>query len=161
MKLEVLRYQSGKDSTLSLLFDASDGQRIFLCYGLEDEYRVEKVRGETRIPAGLYELVLRTEGGHHKRYAQKFPDFHKGMLWVRSLEPDREVPNFKWILWHIGNDDDDTDGCLLLGSTPTEDMRVLRSTKAYKRVYKYIVRAMEVSRERVFVEYIDYDTVTP
>ena len=38
-------------------------KRKFLAYTLEDEYREEKVYGETRIPNGTYELGLRKVGG--------------------------------------------------------------------------------------------------
>ena len=41
MKLEVLRFSSGKDSTSGLLFDVTD-KREFLAYTLEDEYRDNK-----------------------------------------------------------------------------------------------------------------------
>ena len=72
MKLKVLRFSSQKDSTNGLLFDDSDGQMKFLCYTLEDEYREEKIQGETRIPAGTYKIELRTEGGIHARYTKKY-----------------------------------------------------------------------------------------
>ena len=51
MKLEVLRISSQKDSTSGLLFEVTDVGRNFLCYTLEDEARVLKVKGETRIPS--------------------------------------------------------------------------------------------------------------
>ena len=53
MKLEVIRFNKGKDSTNGLLFDVTN-ERKFLCYTLEDESRTEKVRGETCIPEGEY-----------------------------------------------------------------------------------------------------------
>ena len=102
MKLEVLRFNSSDDFTTGLLFDVTDNIRSFLCYTLEDEARTVKQWGETRIPSGKYKLSLRSEGGFHTRYLAKFgAEFHKGMIYVN------EVPNFEYILWHIGNDDDD------------------------------------------------------
>ena len=71
MKLEVLRFSSHSDSTLGLLFDVTEGRK-FLCFTLEDEARDTKVMAETRIPAGTYELKLRTVGGYHERYAKKY-----------------------------------------------------------------------------------------
>ena len=101
MKLEVLRISSGADSTNGLLFlvenhcNETDGswiERTFLAYTLEDEYRDEKVSGETRIPKGVYQLGLRTIGGYTQRYAKKFPDMHKGYtLWLqRQLEKKKK-----------------------------------------------------------------------
>ena len=89
MKLEVLRFSSQVDSTSGILFEITDIGRRFLCYTLEDERRAFKVRGETRVPAGTYEVGLRTEGGFHSRYDKKYPGVHIGMLQVL------DVPNFE------------------------------------------------------------------
>ena len=56
MKLEVLRFSSQSDCTHGLLFEVTEVKKHFLCYTLEDEHRVLKVKGETRIPAGTYNI---------------------------------------------------------------------------------------------------------
>ena len=56
MKLEVIRFNKGKDATNGLLFDVTDERRKFLCYTLEDESREKKVWGETCIPEGEYKI---------------------------------------------------------------------------------------------------------
>lgn len=154
MKLEVLRFSSQKDSTNGLLFDVTDGDRKFMAYTLEDEHRDVKVMHETRIPAGTYDITLRTVGGFHAKYSQRFGEMHKGMLWVR------DVPNFEYILIHAGNDDDDTSGCLLVGDTQTQNVTsdgfVGSSVNAYKRIYKPIAEAIECGDE-VTITYIDFD----
>ena len=94
MKLKVLRFSSEKDSTHGLLFEESALGNRFLCYTLEDEARVLKVKGETRVPAGVYNVELRKEGGFHERYTKKYPGVHRGMLHVV------DVPNFEYILIH-------------------------------------------------------------
>ena len=149
MKLEVLRFNSADDFTNGILFNVSNNKRQFLAYTLEDQAQTTKVFGETRIPANTYNLSLRKEGGFHTRYKTKFGSMHKGMIHVD------DVPNFKYILWHIGNDDDDTAGCLLLGKTSADNF-IGSSTDAYKSVYPAIADAIE-SGEEVTVEYIDYD----
>ena len=154
MKLEVVRFSSQNDSTLGLLFDVTNG-REFLCFTLEDEARDTKVMAETRIPAGIYDLKLRKEGGYHSRYAKKYGAFHRGMIHVQ------DVPNFRWILWHTGNTDEHTAGCLLLGDTSQQNISkegfIGASTAAYKRVYPIIADAIE-SGTRVRVKYVDWDT---
>jgi hypothetical protein len=155
MKYEVLRVSSQKDSTSGLLFEVDNGKRTFLCYTVEDEQRDVKVWGETRIPAGTYQLELRTEGGFHNRYKSRYGDWHKGMIWVK------DVPGFEYILWHTGNTDENTAGCLLLGNSQEsnivkKDGFVGASRDAYKFVYPRVVAAIE-SGIRVNVEYIDYD----
>ena len=155
MKYEVLRVSSGKDSTSGLLFEVDRGKRTFLAYTLEDEQRDVKVYGETRIPAGTYKLKLRTVGGFHTRYASKYGDFHKGMIWVQ------DVPGFEYILWHTGNTDEHTAGCLILGNTQTnnriaKDGFIGSSVDAYKFVYPRVQSAIEAGLD-VEVTYIDYD----
>ena len=158
MKLEVLRFSSEDDSTSGLLFDITDGNRKFLAYTLEDEYREEKEMHETRIPAGTYNVTLRTEGGFHQRYVAKYGDMHKGMLWVR------DVPGFEYILIHTGNTDEHTSGCLLLGDSQTnnqvkEDGFIGSSVQAYKRVYPQIAKVLEEGGV-VNITYTDFDTIT-
>lgn len=154
MELEVLRFSSQADSTSGLLFDIVNGKRNFLCYTLEDEQRDVKVWGETRIPAGRYKLSLRKEGGWHNKYQTKFGSMHKGMIHVD------DVPNFQYILWHAGNTDDDTAGCLLLGDSQEsnlvkKDGFVGNSVNAYKKVYPYVAAAIE--QGDTYVTIIDYD----
>ncbi len=154
MKLEVLRISSQEDSTSGVLFDVTNGRK-FLCYTLEDEKRDDKVSGETRIPSGSYRVTLRTEGGFHQRYAHRFQDIHKGMLWVR------DVPGFEYILIHCGNTDEHTSGCLLVGesqesNTKKSDGFIGRSTQAYFDLYPSVAKAIEAGEE-VTITYIDYD----
>ena len=155
MKLEVLRFSSQNDSTLGMLFNVTKGRK-FLCFTLEDEARDTKVKSETRIPEGIYELKLRTEGGFHERYIKKYGNkFHKGMIHVQ------DVPNFRYILWHTGNTDKHTAGCLLLGDTSQQNITkegfIGGSTTAYKRVYPTIAEALTEGKQ-VRVKYIDFDT---
>jgi|TARA_R100001463_G_scaffold49132_1_gene98731 hypothetical protein len=154
MELEVLRFSSQKDSTSGALFDVVNDKRNFLCYTIEDEQRDVKVWGETRIPAGRYKLSLRKEGGFHTRYVAKYGDMHKGMIHVN------DVPGFEFILWHTGNTDEHTAGCLIIGDSQEsnlvkKDGFVGSSVVAYKKVYPYVAAAIE--NEDTYVTYIDYD----
>ena len=155
MKLKVLRFSSQEDSTSGLLFLEGKKGLEFLCYTLEDERRVLKVKGETRVPSGTYKLELRTEGGFHEKYKKKYGGFHKGMLHVTN------VPNFEYILIHTGNTDEHTAGCLLVGDSQEnnaiiKDGFIGKSVNAYKRIYPNISRAIE-RNEEVTIEYIDLD----
>lgn len=144
MKLKLQRFHSSDDFTIGKLF-IND---VFECYTIEDENREQKVMHETRIPAGTYVITLRTFGGHHEKYVKKF-DFHKGMLWLQ------DVPKFKDILIHIGNTDNDSSGCVIVGKTA--DLikgYVGQSTIAYKEMYLKVISAFERD-EKVFIEIID------
>jgi len=155
MKLEVLRFSSQTDSTSGLLFEITDLGRRFMCYTLEDERRVLKVRGETRVPAGTYKIELRNEGGFNQRYTKKYPGMHRGMLHITN------VPNFEYILIHTGNTDEHTAGCLIVGDAQENNILlpdgfVGKSVNAYKRIYPSIAKAI-ASGEEVTIRYIDYD----
>ena len=153
MKLQVLRFSSESDSTNGLLFDVTNGVK-FLAYTLEDEYRKHKKSKETRIPAGTYKIKLRNEGGFHQRYSKKYPSIHRGMLHII------DVPGFEYILIHVGNSDEHTAGCLLVGDTQENNQInkngfIGSSGNAYKRIYPLIADAVE--KEEVTIQYIDLD----
>ena len=139
--IEVLRYAFGSESTLGLMFDISGGKRDFLCYVLEDAHRPVKIAGKTCIPAGTYEVKLRTEGTLTQRFAAAYPDIHKGMLWLQS------VPDFQWVYIHTGNVDEDTEGCLLVGDgteqNVTEPGKLSSSRSAYRRIYVPLANAID------------------
>ena len=154
MKLQVVRFSSQADSTSGLLFEINELGKHFLCYTLEDEARVLKVKGETRVPAGTYKIELRTEGGFHERYSRKYPNIHIGMLHIVN------VPGFEYILIHTGNTDEHTAGCLLVGDTQENNVIIRdgfvgKSNNAYKRIYPKIAKAIK-NNEEVTIEYIDY-----
>lgn len=146
MKIEVRILTSNNDATLSGVF--IDGG--FQCFGLEDEKRDVKIVGETRIPRGKYKIGLRKVGGFHGRYSKKFPAFHRGMLQVL------DVPGFKYVLIHIGNTDDDTAGCLIVGrgANTGAQLTITNSTYAYADLYRKVIDAAE--RGELTIEYINH-----
>jgi hypothetical protein len=78
----------------------------FFCFTLEDVVReipgvpVEKwkIQNETAIPQGKYRVVLEN--------SPKFGDNTPTLV---------DVPGFKYIRVHSGNTDRDTDGCIIVG----------------------------------------------
>ena len=124
--------------TLGVLHEA--GNREALCFTLEDPVRDpsgEKIPGETAIPFGRYPMELRTEGGMHGRYAERFRSIHEGMLWVRA------VPNFEWVYLHVGNSVSDSRGCPLVGRQ-LRPGRVTESASAYRLIYPKIAAAIQL-----------------
>ncbi len=154
MELKVLRISTGDESTIGAIYRLmlSDGGLAFRGFTMEDQPNEPKVKGETRIPAGRYEIELRTEGGMHGRYSKKF-DWHRGMLWLRY------VPNFKFVYIHYGNYEKDTDGCILVGdgaqSNVMDDGMVMSSVAAYTRIAQEIYAAMDAG-EKVWITVEDY-----
>ncbi len=152
MELLLERISSAQESTIGTLFAKSGDKLHFLCFTIEDEYRAVKVKSETRIPAGRYELGLRKEGGFHTRYSKLFGGIHRGMLHLQS------VPGFEFILIHCGNSDADSAGCILLGDNAWQNITargvISASQPCYKRVYPDIAAALERS-EPTFITIVD------
>lgn len=147
MKLTVKRIRQGDNSTLSEIY--LDGE--FLCYGLEDLVRDEKIKGATAIPAGAYPLRLNTYGAMNAQYKRRFPDIHRGMIEIC------DIPNFRYVYIHIGNNFGDTAGCLLVGESyrydDDGDYILLKSAKAYRRVYAMLVDAVAEGEGEIIINY--------
>lgn len=150
MRLILKRFRDNGTTTHGLLFAAKPIKPPlkpevpdFLCFTVEDTYRQEKVKHQTRIPAGVYEIKLRKEGSFHDKYRKKFP-FHKGMLWLQN------VPNFEFILIHLGNTSDDSSGCILVDDilNSANPNGASGSLSAYERIYSPIANALDAG-ERV------------
>jgi len=153
--LELLnrRISSGEEATLGTLFDiTNEAEPQFVCYVLEDQFNEPKIPGETRIPPGRYEIEFRDEGGMVKRYKKRF-SWHRGMLWLQ------DVPGFQFIYMHVGNKDDDTDGCLLVGDGQVSNVidrgMVTTSVAAYRRLYEKIAAELDAG-EAVWITVEDY-----
>lgn len=153
-KYLMFRFSSEVESTLGMIMAGSDeSDKLFRCFTIEDEARQVKVPGETRIPAGTYEIKLRQAGGMHQRYLDRFP-FHQGMLWLQ------DVPGFEWIYIHPGNNDTHTEGCILVGDGAMSNIpRVSRgsvsySVNAYKALYLEVIHLFNQGK-RVFIEIRD------
>lgn len=112
MILRLHRDTFGPDATLGVLtVDHEDGKGPlafgFVCEdqdrGLRQDMRLSeiqaaKVKAETAIPSGRY-TVARTWS----------PKYQRMMMLLAN------VPGFQGIRIHAGNDDDDTEGCILPG----------------------------------------------
>jgi len=150
--LRLLRISSGNVSTLGALFWTAAKQPKFLCFTLEDEYRTVKVYGKTRIPAGVYPLAIQKAGRLHEAYSNKF-HFHEGMITLQN------VPDFTGVMIHVGNRDEDTAGCILVGDSSiqniTEEGMIGNSTAAYSRIYPMIYEYI-IENPDSKIEIIDY-----
>ena len=65
----------------------------------------------------------------------------------------KDIPNFKWVLFHSGNTDENTAGCILVGDTQqdlyvSKDRFIVASRNAYKKMYDKIAVPM-VNGEKV------------
>ena len=89
-------------------------------YVLEDKVREVKIKGQTAIPYGTYEVII--------NMSNRFKVLMPLLL---------NVPNFTGVRIHWGNRSIDSEGCLLLGKTKDIDF-VGNSKIAYKEFMKII-----------------------
>lgn len=144
MLIRLQRLEHYEDYTIGAMY--IDGKMI--CFTLEDEKRTVKVYGESRIPSGLYNIRLQTAGRMSPRYAKKFP-FHRGMLHIQ------DVKGFEGIFIHVGNTDEDTHGCILLGTSHNVGNNFIGgSVNAYSTFYPIV--ANEISKgQKVQIQVVD------
>lgn len=141
---------------------ATRGELVFaqhrLCWTLEDRYRPEKVKGETRIPAGSYGLELKPKGTSRfdataARIVTAAGETYHGMIRLK------DVPGFSEILIHWGNYHTDSEGCLLVGQTkmrgPDGALAVGGSRQAFAAIYP--VLACEVLNGGLTLDIRDMD----
>lgn len=139
MELLLTRKHFTDESTIGELF--VDG--AFECYTLEDRDRglyqdqplqkivSEKIYGKTAIPIGRYEVV--------NSYSNRFKKYLPLLL---------SVPGYEGIRIHPGNREQDSLGCILPGTSFTDNM-VSESRKAFAGLYAKL-KAVE-KKEKIFI----------
>lgn len=91
---------------------------------------MRKVKGKTAIPTGTYKITLDVVSQRFGNRAQY--KFCNGKL-PRLLN----VPAFEGVLIHIGNDANDTEGCILVGKNKQVG-KVLDSTITFRKLYEIL-----------------------
>lgn len=167
--LTVKRYNLKPDWTIGAL--SLQGEPIG--FTIEDEIRQVKVHGETAIPYGSYSLGYRQS-----------PKFSDAFWWsdtanrlvpknvlssyshLKDLRPHdlihvQNVPDFEYILFHWGNFDDDTDGCLIVGSSigfaknrkGILKEAVLNSKEFYRSFYQRAYPLIKKGSQKITITY--------
>lgn len=152
------RFSDNRKSTIGLLFKkiqmGKDIELNLVAYTLEDEGREVKVKSETRIPAGYYELVInKADTPLTLKYRAKY-NFFKYHIEIKN------VPNFQGVYIHIGNSDLDSAGCVLIGdnvdNNSITDGGISNSTQCYTRFYNQVYAHLEAGR-KAHIEIRDED----
>lgn len=163
--IDVKLFDEDADSTRSKFYFNGE----LMGYGIEDEYREVKVKGETRIPNGTYIIgfrhspkfsgsyyrdgdgnIIRASKRNTEALKKRFHSEHE-LIWVL------DVPGFEYILWHWGNYESNTDGCYLVGSSLFVDSKRGRavggSRDKYEEIYPIIWRAYHKEQKDIIVNY--------
>ena len=126
MKIVVDRFEFTDKSTIGTLTCGD-----FHCYTLEDTDRHlednpdAKQYGTTAIPRGSYQCII--------TYSNRFK---------RELPLLLDVKNFSGVRLHPGNGPDDTEGCILVGSSHKKDW-VSNSKATFAKLLERIEHALD------------------
>lgn len=115
MNIDVLRVRRYPTRTQDQIYVDGD----LFCFGLEDVDREIlgtpviqwKIFGQTAIPLGTYELTL-----------ENSPKFGAATMTINA------VPGYSGVRIHAGNNENDTEGCLILGYQTNNDGMILFGT---------------------------------
>lgn len=131
---------------------------LYRAWSLEDEPREKKVMGETRIPAKRYRLVIQEIDTpltikHRESYNKGYPKpwFDKHIMLEKVLD-------FTGVYIHVGNDEHDTDACLLFGdvlNSQSEVKPLTLSTPAIKRFYDIYYPLIKDKKNEVYLTIYD------
>lgn len=143
MKLLVTRNWKKPEYTIGRLFINGE----FFCNTLEDTVRdlqkERKVKGQTAIPEGTYEVTLNVISPKYSKKANyKFCEARMPRL--------LGVPQFEGVLIHPGNSNKDTEGCLLVGENKVKG-GLVNSFATFKRLW-YILEDARKRKEQIQIE---------
>jgi len=123
MKIQIKRLHKTENSTIGEL--TIDGK--FECYTLEDKEREVKIKSETAIAKGTYKVII-----------------NQSNRFKRLLPLLLNVPNFEGVRIHPGNSNHDTEGCILVGKTRSQDY-IGQSRKAFDSLFAKMQLAKEIT----------------
>jgi hypothetical protein len=123
MKIEIKRLHRTENSTIGEL--TIDGK--FECYTLEDKERDVKIKSETAIKKGTYKVII-----------------NRSNRFKRLLPLLLNVPEFEGVRIHSGNSNHDTEGCILVGKTRSNDF-IGQSRKAFDALFAKMQKAKDIT----------------
>lgn len=153
MILELKRIAKKPTYTIGRLF--VDGK--YFCDTIEDEDRglrkpmstseiaKIKIKGETAIPTGEYDVLLNVVS----------PRFGKQSFYANlckgTLPRLDKVTGFSGVLMHCGNTSKDTEGCILVGENK-EVGKVLNSRAVFTKLWNTYLGPAKERGERVYIK---------
>ena len=155
MKIRVKRIFRGPEYTIGHLY-VND---VYVCDTLEDrdrglDYRMslskiksKKVPGKTAIPTGIYKLTLDVKS---PKFGSKafYKEVCDGYL-PRLIG----VPGYEGVLIHVGNNQNDTDGCILVGLNKVKG-QVIDSRQIFRKLWDSYFKIAKQDKMEIVIEIV-------
>lgn len=154
MKIEVLRRYKGANCVIGKfkVFD-DNSQELLSCFVLEgSKEQIDKDK-DLRVLEGVYNLKRHTSSSFNAKG-------RKEVAGVKVLSDDDFIINLfndiypfeRHILIHWGNDDDDSEGCLLLGMTKANDNNSIGSSRVACKKFYDLMKNVDLSQVKLIVK---------
>jgi len=145
LKITVERKWPKADYTIGIML--INGKRYFET--LENTVRdlkggEKKVYGKTAIPAGTYELDMKTK-------SPRFQERTWAKLFGGIVPRLKDVPGFDGVLIHPGNTAADTSGCILIGRNTAKGM-LTESQKTYMLLMENYLMPAAAAGQKIIIE---------
>jgi len=145
MKLLLDRIYKGPNYTIGKLYincvyecdTLEDVDRGLTSQMLLDEIKAKKIYGNTAIPTGTYIVNMNTISPKFKDRIWAKP--YKGIL--PRLE---NVKGYEGVLIHVGNDQEATSGCILVGENKVKG-QVINSTATFYELMTVLLKAYKAN----------------
>lgn len=161
MKLLLERIFTNERYTIGHLYFINEetNEKTFICDTLEDcdrdldesmtiqEIAQKKVYTKTAIPTGTYDITLNVKSPKYSNF-KKYPTYKE---WDGYLPRFRKVKGFDGILIHIGNTEQDSSGCILVGENKVKG-QVINSTVTFRRLMNEWFVPCRERNEKVVLE---------
>lgn len=103
----------------------------------QDEIAKIKIYGRTAIPCGTYKITMDV-------VSEKFKDRSWAKPYSGKIPRLINVPGFEGVLIHPGNDEDDTYGCILVGSNDTKG-KVCNSQETFHKLMNILLSGSNIT----------------
>lgn len=136
MQIVLKRTWRTEKATIGVLYIYNDNDldnSIFRCFTLEDKERDVKIKHETAIPAGAYEIAWTWSNA-----------FKRNVLMLLN------VPNFDRIYLHEGTKHEDTSGCILVAQIRRET--TIENSKPSIDCIEKLAREAEKRGEKIMIK---------
>ena len=97
-----------------------------------EEIKKIKVYGQTAIPTGTYKIDMNT-------VSPKFKNRSWAKPWEGKLPRLRDVPGYEGVLLHVGNQAQDSLGCVLVGQNKVKG-QVINSTATFSKLMSILLK---------------------